>query len=352
MSAPSPRPVPSRRQLLLGGGAFASLGLGAGLLSGCTSEAQPEAVAATAPVAGGGAQSGRKVVFVVHDRNPFFAPVQAGFESFAAAMGWEAQFTGPPAFDVQATVDMQTNALNGSPDGVIFTRPDDSAFDDNIERAIEEGVAVVLSNVAGNDFERFRIGFAGQNFVAAGRVAGEQIARFAQERSGETSGVIVAGNFSPGNSALEERIQGIEQGVEAANEANGTSFTVETLVTSTDEARAISAIDARYRRDPVVGWAMSAFDHQYVSTWAKSNDLVGQFGVGGFDLVGPVLEGIADGSIDFSLGQNPYAQGWVAAAMVAMAIEPGFPGSVVDTGAEIVDASNIAAIQEREALFT
>ncbi len=344
---------PSRRSMLRGGGAIAATGLGAVLLSACSSEKPAAAPAADDKAkAGNGPQQGKKVIFVVHDKNPFFAPVQKGFEDFGAAMGWVTQFTGPPAFDVQQTVDLQTNALNSNPDGVIFTRPDDKAFDANIDRAIKASIPIMLSNVAGADFEKFRIGFVGQSFVAAGKVAGNEIAKYAKEHTGGGSGVIVAGNFSPGNSALEDRIKGIKLGVEEYNAANGTSFTVEDLVTSTDEAKAVAAIDARYRRSPVAGWAMSAFDHQFVSTWAKNNKLVGKFGVGGFDLVGPVLTGIADGSIDFSLGQNPYAQGWVAASMVAMQIDPKFPGSVVDTGAEIVDKANIAAIQKREASFS
>lgn len=336
---------PTRRNILRAGGAVAALGLGGSILSACSSEKTPDADVSA------GSQKGKKVIFVVHDKNPFFAPVQKGFENFAAVMGWDAQFTGPPAQDIPATVDMQANALNSKPAGVIFTRADNSAFDANIERAKSEGIPIVLSNVASEGFEKFQIGFVGQKFVEAGRVCGNEIARYAKERTGKTSGVIIGGNFAPGNSALEERIQGIEEGVKEYNQANGTSFTVETLVTSTDEAKAVSLIDARYRRSPVVGWAMSAFDHQFVSTWAKSKDLVGKFGVGGFDLIGPVLDGIADGSIDFSLGQNPYAQGWVAASMIAMQIDPKFPACVVDTGAEIVDKSNVAAVQKREAAF-
>lgn len=336
---------PSRRNILRAGGALAAFGVGGSLLTACASEKKADADVSA------GSQKGKKVIFVVHDKNPFFAPVQKGFENFAAVMGWDAQFTGPPAFDVQATVDLQANALNSKPDGVIFTRADDSAFDGNIERAKSDGVPVVLSNVASAGFEKFHIGFVGQKFVEAGEVCGREIAKYAKERSGKTSGVIIAGNFAPGNSALEERIQGIELGVKAYNDENGTTYKVETLVTSTDEAKAVALIDARYRRSPVVGWAMSAFDHQYVSTWAKTKDLVGTFGVGGFDLIGPVLSGIADGSIDFSLGQNPYAQGWVAASMIAMEIDPKFPACVVDTGAEIVDKSNVASVQKREAAF-
>lgn len=337
--------MPSRRNILRSGGALAAIGAGGVLLSACSSEAKPSTAAAAT------GQKGKKVVFVVHDKNPFFAPVQAGFEDFAKVMGWDAQFTGPPAFDVQATVDLQTNAINAKADGLIFTRPDDKAFDANIEKAKAAGIPVVLSNVAGSDFEKLGVGFVGQKFVEAGEVCGREIAKYSAERSGKKNGVIIVGNFAPGNSALEQRAEGIKLGVAAYNKENGTSFSVEDLVTSTDEAKAVAAIDARYTRSAVVGWAMTAFDHQFVSTWAKSKNLVNKFGVGGFDLIGPVLAGIEDGSIDFSLGQNPYAQGWVAASMVAMELGAGFPACVADTGAEIVDKSNIAEIKKREAAF-
>lgn len=335
----------SRRSILKAGGAMAALGAASVVLTACTSE-KKETVAKT-----GSSQSGKSVVFVVHDKNPFFAPVQKGFEDFAAVMGWKAQFTGPAQQDIQAAVDMQATALNGKPAGVIFTRPDESAFDANIKRATSEGIPVVLSNVASADYQKLNVGFVGQEFIAAGKVCGHQIAKYATERSGQKGGVIIVGNFAPGNSALEQRAQGIKLGIDEYNSENGTTFTAEDLVTSTDEAKAVAAIDARWTREPVVGWAMTAFDHQFVSTWAESKGLSGKFGNGGFDLVAPVLDGIEAGTIDFSLGQNPYAQGWMAAAMLAQEIGPKFPGGFFDTGAEVVDKSNIAEVKKREAAF-
>lgn len=344
------RKITSRRGLIQGAGLAAAVG-GIAALTACTSE-KTAVAAGDAAAAGAGVQAGKKVVFVVHDKNPFFAPVQAGFEDFGKAMGWETQFVGPPQQDVQATVDMQTNAINGKPDGLVLTRIDEKAFDANIQRALDDGIPVVLSNVAGVDYEKFRVGFVGQSFVGAGKVAGNLIAEHAVKHTGQKDGVIIVGNFGPGNSALEERAEGIHLGVEEYNKANGTNFTTEVLVTSTDETKAVGAIDARYRKEPVVGWAMTAFDHQFVATWAKNNNLEGKFAVGGFDLTEPVLADIKAGSIDFSLGQNPYAQGWMAAAMIGEAIGAGFPGSNVDTGAEIVDATNIDTIMERESRYT
>src|SRR5437899_2414062 len=142
--------TPSRRNILRAGGALAALEVGSSVLAACSSKKAPSADVSAST------QKGKKVIFVVHDKNPFFAPVQKGFENFAAVMGWDAQFTGPPAFDVQATVDLQTNALNAKPAGVIFSRPDDTAFDANIERAQSEGIPIVLSNVASAGYEKFR----------------------------------------------------------------------------------------------------------------------------------------------------------------------------------------------------
>ncbi len=343
----------SRRTMLRSGGLLAALSAAGLTAAACTSEKEGTGDKATPAAAGDGPQKGKKVIFVVHDKNPFFAPVEAGFKAFGAVMGWETQFTGPPAFDAQATVDMQTNALNAKPAGVIFTRVDTSAFDANIKRAQTEGIKVILSNVASDGYEKLGVGFVGQSFVPAGEVCGMEIAKYVKQKTGRSDGLILAGNISPGNSALEQRIEGTERGVQKYNQANGTNYRVEPLVTSTDEAKAVGVIDARYARDrdSVVGWAMSAFDHQYVATWSKSKNLVGKFAVGGFDLVAPVLDGIEAGTIDFSLGQNPYAQGWIAAALLAMQIDPGFPAGSYDTGAEVVDKSTVKVAKQREARF-
>jgi len=61
------------------------------------------------------------------------------------------------------------------------------------------------------------------------------------------------------------------------------------------------------------------------------------------------MNGIKDGSIDYTIGQNPYAQGWVAAALLAEQIDPGYPSFAYDTGAEVVTSANIDLVMKREA---
>jgi ribose transport system substrate-binding protein len=80
--------------------------------------------------------------------------------------------------------------------------------------------------------------------------------------------------------------------------------------------------------------------------------LQGQIANGGFDLVPGVLDAIQQGTANWSIGQNPYAQGFITSSLIHMGAERGFTPFDYDTGAEIIDASNIEAVIEREAAFS
>ncbi|HVK23156.1 MAG TPA: substrate-binding domain-containing protein [Actinokineospora sp.] len=335
-------PSVSRRALLGGGLTVAATAA----LAGCSKTA----AGGTAAAAGETPIKGKKVIAVVHEMNSFFPPVQKGFEMFGKAVGWETQFMGPPTFDQAAVVTMMQNAINAKPDGLILTRIDETSYDEVIKKATAAGIPVILTNVASKGYEKLGVGFVGQDFVPAGVIAGEQILKHVT-KAGRKDGAIIIGKIQAGNSALEERGEGIRKAIDEHNSKNGTSFAAEDLIVGTDEAKAIAKINDRYARDPgsVAGWAGTAFECQFVATWAKSKDLVGKFSNGGFDMTKPVLAGIKAGSIDFTIGQNPWAQGWVAAALIAQQIHPGYPSFHYDTGAEVVDASNIDKVTDREA---
>ena len=87
----------------------------------------------------------RKVIFVVHDLNPFFVPAIVGMKNFGALAGWDTQFIGPPTPDRQKTVELQYNAIASKPDAVAFTAIDSEAFLDPIKEAQDEGIFVVCS---------------------------------------------------------------------------------------------------------------------------------------------------------------------------------------------------------------
>jgi len=164
----------------------------------------------------------------------------------------------------------------------------------------------------------------------------------------------VLGTIAPGQSALDARMEGARQGIAQYNQEKGTTYTTEDLTTSTDPAEAIAKLDAKYAEsgDKIVAFAHADFVHWHTATWIEQAGLQGKFANGGFDLVPGVLDAIKAGTAQWTLGQNPYAQGWVTSSLIHMAVEHGYPPFSYDTGAEIVDASNIDAVIPREAVFT
>lgn len=295
----------------------------------------------------------RKVIFVTHSNDPFFVPVRKGFEAFGALRGWQTQFLGRPVQNTAQTLQLMESALASRPDGVAFTRIDTTSFDDVIEKARKQGVAVMLYNVASNGYEKLGVGFVGQDFVPAGVTNGLQAAKYAQQITKRKDGLIVLCQLAAGNSALEQRTAGAKAGVAQYNKQNGTNYTTEVLITDGDQAKAIARIDAKYtsKRNQIVGWAHADQAVAYGAAWADDRNLTGKFATGGFDLVPSILSAIQNGSAQWSIGQNPYAQGWVTSSLLDMQMEAGYPGYTYDTGSEVVDKSNIKAVTAREAKF-
>lgn len=338
----------SRRDIMKRGGL---LGAGAAALS--LPGAALAAPTATKSFRFRSQEASNRVIFVTHDDNPFFVPVRAGFEEFGAMAGWETQWVGPPMHDEAATVQMQLDAIAAQPLAVGFTRVNNSMFDDPIRQAQEAGIFVILYNTASEGYKDLGVAYVGQEFIPAGIQSGLQAAKYAAELTGRTDGVIILGTISPGHSALDQRMEGARQGIAQYNEENGTNFTTEDLTTSTDQAEAIGRIDAKYAEmgDEIVGFAHADFVHWFTGLWIEQNGLQGQVANGGFDLVPGVIDAIQNGTANWSIGQNPYAQGFITSSLIHMGAQRGFQPFDYDTGAEVVDASNIEEIAAREAEF-
>ena len=337
----------SRREVFTRGGAL-GIGAAAGMPFG------KESLLAAAPRRLQEQEEGNnRVIFVTHDDNPFFVPVRAGFEQFGEMAGWETQWIGPPAHDEVATLQFQLDAIAAQPAAVGFTRVNTAQFDDAIRAAQEEGIFVILYNTASDGYQDLGVAYVGQEFIPAGIVSGLNAATHAREITGRDDGIIILGTIAPGHSALDARMEGARLGIAQYNEENGTSYTTEDLTTSTDPTEAIAKLDARWAAggDDIVGFAHADFVHWYTATWIEQAGLEGQFANGGFDLVPGVLDAIENGFAQWSIAQNPYAQGWVTSALIHMAIDNGYTPFSYDTGAEVVDASNIGMVAEREAQF-
>jgi ribose transport system substrate-binding protein len=337
----------SRREILRRA-SVGGAGVAAGLSLASGSLAVPGALAAP------GAQgTQRTVIFVNHDNNPFFVPVRKGLEQFAAMANWETQFTGPAVGDTVQTVELQRQAIAAQPDAVAFTRIDTTSFDENIREAQNQGIFVILFNTQSEGYQELGVAYVGQIPQPAAETGGYQCGKFAQELTGKTEGKVIMGIIQPGHSALEARHRGYEAGIARYNEENGTSYTTEALETSTDGAKSIAAQQAKYAAegDQIVAFAHADFGHQFTAQFIRENGLQGKFANGGFDLLPDVLTAIKNGEAQWTVGQNPFAQGWVTSALIHMKLENGYDPSDYIIGADLVTAENVDAVIEREAQF-
>jgi ribose transport system substrate-binding protein len=297
---------------------------------------------------------GMRIVFVSHDLNPFFATVLVGIKDYAELVGWDATMIGPAQHDVAGTIETQHSVIASKPDAVAFTAVDSESFNETIKKAQDAGIFVILFNTrAPGVKEATGVAYVGQDFLSAGHVAGYEICKYVEKHTGRKDGKIVMSNFAPGHFALETRNLGGSQGIEMYNEEFGTNFTSEDLATSADEVEAIAKFEAKWlaESDEIVGWLSSEFTHGFIANWSKKEGLVGKFAVGGYDTLDSVMIGIEDGSVDFTLGQNPYGQGFITSALMWQGAIAKQPAGDVDTGAELIDASNIAEVMEREAIW-
>jgi ABC-type sugar transport system substrate-binding protein len=68
--------------------------------------------------------------------------------------------------------------------------------------------------------------------------------------------------------------------------------------------------------------------------------------VGGFDISKPVTDGIAAGTIKAAVTQEPYIQGFQTVAEAALLLDFGIKPFSINTGAGIVDKSNVATVAD------
>lgn len=78
-----------------------------------------------------------------------------------------------------------------------------------------------------------------------------------------------------------------------------------------------------------------------------AGELEGPMVICGFDLVKPLLNGIDAGNIDFTVGQDPYSQGFQNVPLAWMYLERGIEMKDLEWGVSVVDQENVGFALER-----
>ncbi|MBL7255735.1 sugar ABC transporter substrate-binding protein [Paractinoplanes lichenicola] len=299
-------PAASRRRLLTGAGLFsASLAAGT-LLSACS----PDKQASAAGAFGNFPETPKwKFTFVNHvTTNPFFTPTQYGMEDAATLLGLEKpQWTGSQNSIVGEMVNALNTAISAKSDGLAVAVVDKDAFRAPVDQALDAGIPVVSYNADGarGDPGTNRLAYIGQGLYESGYALGQRALQTVS--SGDVAGFIA----TPGALNIQPRIDGAQ----AAFKESGKPVTFTPVATNADVTKGLSIIDA-YALGHANLSGMLAVD-------AGSTASIGQVAkkynmrskslkvAGGFDLIPESLTGIKEGSLDYTIDQQPYMQGFL-----------------------------------------
>ena len=245
-----------------------------------------------------------KFVFVNHvTTNPFFQATQYGIQDACDLLGVTFQWTGSETSDVSQMVGAMNTAITSGADGIAVALVDQNAFNGPTQQALSKKIPVVSYNadVATNA----RLAYIGQDLFAAGEAMGKRIATLFP--NGGDIAIFIA---TPGSLNIQPRADGAV----AALKASGKSFNVKQVATGADVNPEQTAIDAFTQGNKSVKglFAVDAGSTQGIANVMRKYSLQNQgYHGGGFDLLVPTEQAIADGILDFTIDQSAYLQGFL-----------------------------------------
>jgi len=327
----------SRRFLL---GSAPALGLAAALAACGRKESQDKTSSQLGPA--------RTVTWAVGTTgSDFVTEISLGVADAAEMLGW----TFHRVLNTQPTPDAHINAIRQAVtmrSDVVVTVDWYQAVVDEIVAGQAKGSHFALVNSANNPdtLAPLNVPFVGQEPRDTGKLMGERIAKALAER-GVTSGSVLIGNPFPGSLNVEQRIQGVADGLAAAG-ATGLKTVVFADNSAADSATSVGLYKAKITETgdvvahAVAGSEMSAIplSKALQEMGADASKLV----IGGWASSLKVLNMVKSGEMNFALDENLYYQGFMAVLLAWSMLERGMAATTLSSGHTWVDPSNVDKI--------
>jgi len=289
-------------------------------------------------LAGGSDIAGKEVLFAVQSSpsNSFFVPVVNGAKAAAAMTGVKLQIQYGNDDDSTHVRNVQAGLASGIV-GLAASIPT-KALDKVLCDARAKNVSVVAFNINGATGAGAKCvqAFVGQDFVQSGRLIAQKALADGRLKRGDKA-------FCPVELPTQTYAVQRYQGVSEVLKANGISC--EIVGTGVDLAPAKSKMVSYLlgHKDTAAIVALGG------TPLAEAPAAVKQVGkkipIVGFDLSEPILDGIQAGTINASIDQQPYAQGFYAVMQIALNLKYALsPASLNTSGSALVDKSNVEKV--------
>ena len=299
---------PTRRRLLAGTGLMSASAAAAALLTACGSSSTT-AQAAKSTAGNFPKTPAWKFAFVNHvTTNPFFVPTQYGLADAAALLGLpKPSWTGSQNSNVPQMVSATNAAISAKASGIAVAVISATAFTTPVANAMHGGIPVVSYNADGNtgDPGTNRLAYIGQDLFVSGQALGTKIAA-SMPNGGDAVGFIA----TPGTANIQPRIDGAKAAIKASGKnINFTSVASGALLPQ--ENTTINAYVLAHKSTLKGIFAVDAGSTQTVGAIVAKYNLQHSVASGGFDLTPQTLSAINNGSLGFTIDQQPYLQGFL-----------------------------------------
>jgi ABC-type sugar transport system substrate-binding protein len=325
----------------------------------------------------GSGQNERTAVFVLQNiDNPFFIPMTCGFHDALNMFGWDGQVTGPPADGgIPDQVDLiNQNVSNMDPGDVLVTTVlNNEAYNDAIQNAFDNDIAVINghSTPATMDWnydymtdevefsyrdEPMIVPHVGIRDARGGAaMAAEAYDRLQEKIPDKDEYTVLITNELPDNPSVTRRVNEdaadigtAERYFKAQSDPSVTLFNDQIINPPPSIADAQDQIVNTISGEDVDAVVCSAFWGAVGAGQAlEAGELDGPMVVCGFDLLRPLLNQIEANNVDFTVGQDPYSQGFQNVPLAWMYLERGIEMKDLEWGVSVWDDDNVSFALER-----
>jgi simple sugar transport system substrate-binding protein len=282
--------------------------------------------------------SAKTLVFRISYHDPslaFAAPIRAGIADAAKAFHVDATMVGPTGGGADKQVaELQTLMVKGV-DGIGVSSSTTDALAPILNQALAQGIPVVTFNT--DNPKSHRLAFVGQDLVASGRTAGQQMAKVLGGK-----GNILIYTLDASAQWSHDRVSGAKQALAAYP-----NIKIESLISANNNSQnAYSVIQNAMTAHPEVNGilTMDCCTFPAAAQWVQRSHLSGKVKVVGFDLLSLNLQLVKQGAAQVTIGQNPYLQGYDAVKLLYEVVKQHKSVKNIDTGAQIVNQTNVDQI--------
>ena len=306
-----------------------------------------------AGIGGASAQDDQPVFRIVSHGgvgNPFWIVVIKGMEEECARIGADCEWLSDPVDNIDDMAGYCDDALAANPDGLGITVPNPEVIRDCVNRAAEAGIPVIVLNTAdpnaGTPDALPTMFYIGANEFTGGVSNANRVLAAAA-----ADGVAITGGVCPiqevGHSGLEARCAGVRSVFEEAG------IPLHGLTINNDVPASAGTLCDFFAANPDVNAAFMLGPNPSSSLnlcLQESGRMPGDIYATTHDTSAEIYEMIKDGYLLQAIDQQPYLQGSETIHWLYLNRLAGLaPGGDILTGPGVIDAGNIAAVEEATA---